>query len=162
MSQLPGDRGDEVREGCLEEVVLKYTSERNSPRMKCVQCFHNSNTVEIHLPFSRDSLPLQKNQAVLCLPAKDNDKMSFLARLLPQTEALVTGLFGTKEQFESMKPLTSSPSRPSSPISPNSPCQGTRHTGECGNHPGQGTGQVLSIRTKTSWSTFSPGNPREP
>lgn len=54
----------------------------------------------IDVPFSQDSLSLQKYQAILYLPAKDNEEMSFLVQCVPQTEVLVTGISRTKSSLD--------------------------------------------------------------
>lgn len=109
--------------------------------------------METYSPFYRDSLSLQKNQAILCLPVKDNEKTSswhsFHCRL--RYERL--GCPGLDVVWtQSVKLLTSSPSRPSSPISPNSPCEGTRHRVSIESHSGRGkmtnTGKALNLKNE--------------
>lgn len=102
LSQLTEDIGDtkdappeDIREGCLEEAVLAYKIKKKFSQMKCFQLFRHDSTLQTHSPFFRDSLSLQETRAVLCLPAKDNEKASLRPQLALWTEARVTGTFGT-------------------------------------------------------------------
>ena len=60
----------------MKEIAPRGTGDR----------FSLTANVDVHLPFSRDSQPLRKDQATPCLPAEDKGETSFLAQSLPKTE----------------------------------------------------------------------------
>lgn len=66
--------------------------EWNKPsRSEMLRVFFVTTTLETHIPVSRGLPCLRKSRALLCLPAKDRDRMSSLAQCPPQTEGPVTG-----------------------------------------------------------------------
>lgn len=90
MPRVPPAPG-RVREACLAEVISTYTSGINHPEAKCLEVFFVITTLEMHIPVSREPPCLRKSQALLCLPAKNSNRMSSLAQCPPKTEVPVSG-----------------------------------------------------------------------